>query len=813
MPRRKRNHFKKPCRVVGAFDTETSTYRPHKDLRSLPVCYQLCYTNGVSVEDIEDFHALDVKVYRFQSQLISAFSPIIRDGLQNDYTPVIAVHNLGYDLRFLMDYLEFCANEGYNITCCFKSSIKPLSVTINRGYEPILILWDTLTFSGMSLENMGLQCGHAKAVGDWNHNIQRHPETNLTESELNYACEDCRALLAWLSFWCKLNPDIPPYMLAKRVLTKTSVVRYKCREIASRLKIPTGGKRASTVYNDYLNTCYQELPTNEQSYNLMIRATSAGWTFTASRGAGVAWDNVFKYDANSMHPSHMVSHYYPRSFEIVTDREKMHFILSTCFAQTVENILNAWEKPFPFAFNARVKFSNIRLKQNSIFFRDGIALHGRGLFSNYETRFADLDDEASNREFNAINDAGYNNYASNPSYLFGKLIAADELIITLNEINAWVHFQVYEWDSFDVLEMSASANFKRPPTYVYVCVSEMLKRKSTVKRMMKGEVLEREKWIPESAYTAIYEDSESATAKAYYMSVKADLNSLYGMFATNEFKESIIYDDYENTFCYDGKRGIANAPKKPKAWYQFGMRIAAFSRLQQCIALMLLDDANLIHCTINGDTDSLAFQGKETCTHDEVAFALAPLHDAISRSIEFCAGNVHHVSTLDFLGLGQYTIDCEPDLYCAVANKRYAYLTDNKTVIHVASAGVPTRSIRRALSYELENDVSFSEAVIKTLGYEVSYEGILSGTKARSIPEWNERLNTPFIVEDYNGDLYEYPANTCTGIALVNTSKQLGAGFDSDYAWVCSNAGILPISARHYELVTDDNDNEIIGVW
>ena len=765
------------------------------------------------MEQVEDFAALDVKVYRYQRQLTSAFVPIIKDGIKNDYTPVIAVHNLAYDLRFLMDYLAFCAYEGYNITCCFKSSIKPLSVTINKGYEPILMFWDTLTFSGMSLENMGLQCGHVKAVGEWDYNKKRHPDTDLNEHELNYACEDCRALLAWLSFWCKLNPDIPPYMLAKRVLTKTSVVRYKCREIASRLKIPTGRKRASTVYNDYLNTCYQELPQDEKTYNLMIRATSAGWTFTASRGAGVSWDNVFKYDANSMHPSHMVSHYYPRTFEIVTDREKMRFILSTCFAQNVENILSAWEKPFPFAFNARVRFTNVRLKQDSIFSRDGVALHGRGLFSNYETRFADLDDEASNREFNAINDSGYKNLVSKPSYLFGKLIAADEMIITLNEINAWVHFQVYDFDNYEVLEMSASANFKRPPTYVYVCVSEMLKRKSIVKDMMKGADIDKPEWMPDNAYEAIYNDKKSSTAKAYYMSVKADLNSLYGMFATNEFKESIIYDNNNNDFKYNGVRGIANAPKKPKAWYQFGMRIAAYSRLQQCIALILLDNAKLIHCTINGDTDSLAFQGNTTCTHDEVAFALAPLHDAISRSIEFCTGNVHHVSASDFIGLGQYTIDCEPDLYCAVANKRYAYLTDNKTVIHVASAGVPTRSIRRALEYELDNGVSFSESVIKTLGYEVSYEGVLSGTKARSIPEWNERLNTPYIVEDYKGDLYEYPANTCTGIALVDTSKELGRGFEADYAWVCSNAGILPISERHYELVTDENDNTKIGVW
>lgn len=808
----------KPARIVAALDTETHTIKVGDVLRSLPVCYQICYTGGPSVTEVEDIGALPVEIIREQDELAPALVPIVRDGMHGAYLPVVAVHNLGYDLRFLMDYLDVAYEGDYVIDCCFKSSLKPLTVTVKRGRDPLICFWDTLAFSGMSLARMGEQCGCAKQTGKWDYQRARHAGTALDESEMLYASEDCHVLLTWLKFWISLNPEVPERALARRVLTKTSVVRYKCRDIAARLTIPVSRGRADTAYNDYLRTCKNELPEDEASYSLMIRSTSAGWTFTASRGAGRAWDRVLKYDAVSMHPSHMVSHYYPRRFERVTDPGKRQFVFYTCCGMPVEKVLAQWARPFPFAFNARVRFTGLRLRPGTVFERDGVALHGTGLFSDYQNRFADLDDESSNMEFNRINANGYANYTLGGLYLFGKLIAADTCVISLNEINAWVHSRVYTWETCEVLDMTATANFRKVPAYIPICVSEMLERKQTVKRLMHGEALERPEWMPANAYDQIRADPHAQASKDYYGLVKADLNSLYGMFATNEFKETIVYNGLENTFDYDGVHGFANAPERPKAWYNFGMRVAAFSRLQQCIALELVYDMGLAECVVNGDTDSFAFQSAPGVTHADLMETLEPLHDAIARSIEIC-GNAYHVDVAGFAGLGAYEVDCEPDLYCAVANKRYAYLYDNRAHLHVASAGVPTASIRRALTYEMQGGCGFSEATIKAMGYEVEYVGALSGTKVRAIPRWGERLGCSLMVEDHAGELYEYPPETCVGIALTNTSKALGVGFDADYQWCCANAGILPSSPRHYEMVwTGELDEageklESLEVW
>ena len=801
---------KTPSRVVAVFDTETVTVEHSEKLSSIAVTFQLGWRGGADLTK-EELRPCDCKIERTQEKLFSMFAPIVIHGAKNGYTPVIAVHNLAYDLRYLMNWLGDVFADGYQVTCCFKSSIKPLTVSIESHGRKLLTFWDTLTFSGMSLEKMGVQANCAKLVGSWDYAKTRNAKTPLTDDEKAYAIGDLLTLAAWLRWYASISPEVNTNALGHMILTKTSVVRYKTRNISSGLfkKCPYG--RVS-IWQEFTRTCKAELPKSETDYKLMIRATSAGWTFTAMRGAGVAFEHVKKRDATSMHPSHMVSHKYPLGFQMLDDPNKREFVFSTICGTSVEKVIRHWEQPFPYAFNARVRFTKIRPKANTVFERDGVMLHGTGLFRNYESRFADLDDERSNREFNFINDSGYNNAAIGATYAFGKLVYAEELVISLNEINAWVHAQVYDWDTCTVLEMSATGDFHIPPDHVFVSVATMLERKKLVKDLMSGAELEKPPWMPESAYNALCSEPDSDAAKDYYGLVKADLNSLYGMFATNEMRQSIAYIDGENTFDYEGMSGFDNMPAKPKAWYQFGMRVAAFSRLQQCVAMILLERGGAVSCMVNGDTDSLAFESFDYVTDSDIDEILLPMHTAIARSIDFCA-RTYHVKGKPYTGLGVYTVDCTPTLYCAVANKRYAYI-DDKMHVKVASAGVPIRSVRAALEYELANGMPFNKAVIATLGYDVEFVGKISGTKARRIPEWGETLGESLTVTDWQGNAHVYEPDTCVGLALTDTSKILGQGFAGDYAICCENAGIMLMEPRHYEgRILESGDVEIIGKW
>lgn len=796
---------KPDTRVVAVFDSETVNYDDAQV--SLPVCYQLGMSNWAPVEELTE-ECISTEIYRVIAPVYTAFDNIAAMGRSAGVVPVVAVHNLAYDIHFLMNYFADKATNGCKVECCFKSSIKPLSVTISDDAGALIIFWDTLTFSGKSLAKMGRECGCLKATGDWDYEKTRTAVTPLTEQERFYATQDVIVPFMWLKWWAALNKDVPTNDFGRGILTKTSVVRYKCKTMGGEEYYRVNnGKRKMSLYRGYMRVCANQLPKTPEDYALMVRSTSAGWTFTASNAAGATWHNVRKYDAASMHPSHMVSHRYPLDFEMVSNRDNAQMIFNRCIETPLNKVLDQWTRPFDYAFNARVRFANIRPKAGTVYERDGVMLHGSALFADYAPSFADLDDEASADEFNRINADGYANIAVNPVYSFGKLVTADEIIVSLNELNAWVHSRVYDWDDCEVLSMSASGRFLAPPDYVVMAVTAMLERKKCVKDAMHGAMPDGcPEWMPEHVYALLAAgetDKTNETVKAFYQSVKADLNSLYGMFATNEARRSVEYFEDEGDFRYTDAAGFEKLPENPKAWYNFGLRIAAWSRVQQTVAMELMDGCGYVQTLINGDTDSFAFECVEGVTDEDIAAALRPLHTSIERGKTIITNRYAPGSAL-YSGLGLYEVDCEPIEYCAVANKRYAYTSDDggEVNIHTASAGVPVASVRMAVTYELDNGAGFSEAVIKAAGYYACYVGDASGTKYKRSPAFCDRLVHPVTVKDYTGLKYTYPAGSQVGIYLRETDKALGAGFDDDYATCCANAGIGSTPApRAYEII------------
>ena len=697
----------------------------------------------------------------------------MRIGGENSYTPVVMIHNMAFDLHFIMPYIKRCVEDGMEVECCFKSAVKPLVIRLMDGDDAVMVFWDTLTFSGKGLGRMGDECGFAKLTGEWDYSLIRHAETELTDEERAYAEVDTVVPFVWLSSWLRLNPEVPENKLGWPIMTKTSVVRYKCKQLGMSRRVGD-----SNAYDLYLERCLEELPASREDYNLMIKATAAGWTFTSGENAGRAVGDICKYDATSMHPSHMVSHDYPVSFSIVSKS-----FGDACFKEvcdmTVSHIIENWEQPFKHAFNARFMFMNLRPRKGSVFAEQDVMLHGQGLFAE---QYIDVEDDSvtSAMERAAVDAEGYKDTAVNPKFSFGKLVSADMAFITLNEVNAWVHAQVYEWDAVQCMACSAADLFTKPPLYVYISVAEMLKRKKVVKDAMHGELSEVDSssWIPEHVKGALRAGDGDDTVKAFYAQVKSDLNSLYGMFATNECRQQIVFDG--EGFVYDDARGFENLPDKPKAWYNFGMRIASWSRMQQAAAIMMLHDAGVLVSLVNGDTDSFAFEGDSSRVMD----TLQPLHDAIG-----CAIRSHCAGVYDdcFKGLGEYMVDCEPDVYCAVANKRYAYIQGG--CIHVASAGLPNRSAEYAIEQEMLSGATFARAVVDALGYNAVYSPELSGMKYKVNPEYGEELHMPYGIEDCNGTYYEYPAGTPLGIYLADSCKELGVGFADDYRKCLENCG------------------------
>ena len=196
---------RRPYRIIGAFDTETTNIDDATGLYAFPVCYQLgvldCPVTDIEPDNVKE--RCNVSIYRDAADFYMALDGIAGT---SEYVPVLCCHNLAFDMYALAPYLQ-----DRDVKVLAKSKRKPITFTVlDDAGKPALVLWDTLVFSQQSLERMGEDCGYAKASGKWDYHLTRTPKTPLTADELTYAKDDIYALMCWISWWLARNPEIGP---------------------------------------------------------------------------------------------------------------------------------------------------------------------------------------------------------------------------------------------------------------------------------------------------------------------------------------------------------------------------------------------------------------------------------------------------------------------------------------------------------------------------------------------------------------------------------------------------------------------------
>ena len=159
----------------------------------------------------------------------------------------------------------------------------------------------------------------------------------------------------------------------------------------------------------------------------------------------------------------------------------------------------------------------------------------------------------------------------------------------------------------------------------------------------------------------------SGDVEATYLSLKADLNAIFGISASNQYRRDTVlsHDGVE----YVGEFGICNAPKNPKVWYQFGQRIVGWSRIAQICALELVKP--YAKRVINGDTDSI----KIVCRKDDltkISSNLEKLANAIDKGKDIVCSRVKRAYPKyydELKYIGHYVHEFSADRFCASWNK------------------------------------------------------------------------------------------------------------------------------------------------
>ncbi len=760
---------RKLYRIIGAYDSETTNLDLSGEKIAFPILHQLGILDGTPLEEV-DAHNVEqvthIELYRHSVDLYSRLDEIVE--ADSAYVPVILCHNLSFDMYGLSPWLS-----RHDVRVLAKSARKPITFTVNgESGKPALVIWDTLIFTQQGLERMGVDCGYEKGVGEWDYDLIRTPDTPLTPDELDYAKRDIYTLLAWFGWWIRRNPDIEPSRLGLNVVTKTGIVRERRRVRFDKLK---GNGQKQNVGRYWLYRNRSEAPKSDDELFTMLACTRGGFTFCASKSASVPYDVsasddvILGYDATSQHPAQLVSHKYPINFK-ERSREVLELAFEVVGKVPLARILKMWVKPFPVAFNACFEFENLRPKPGTVFEKFGIYPIASARYKTEEQRRQDENNGDKAAYDNYLEQRSYCDTCVNAKSAFGKLISADYARLYITELTAWEIHQCYEWDSVRAIHGYETGRFIRPSDMEVISTMQFYKAKNAYKvardeyystqTITNGEELKELGIAPAIVYSMESGSLSSGDVEATYLSLKADLNAIFGINASNEYRRDTVLSS--SGIEYQGEFGICNQPKNPKVWYQFGQRIVAWSRIAQMCVMQLVEP--YAKAIINGDTDSIKILVSESDRAD-IDNALKRLHDGIDKAKDDICSRVRYAypryyDSLD--EIGHYVCEFAVDRFCASWNKAYCTQSpgkDGKRRFAFTLAGIPTR--RRESKNQCFIGIngladrlyalgwSYGQICNLLLGYNVTYANDVIRLNARKFPEWNTCAFTQVV--DYMG--------------------------------------------------------------
>ena len=364
--------------------------------------------------------------------------------------------------------------------------------------------------------------------------------------------------------------------------------------------------------NSYRNKVYRAINTDPHVYNLLVKAFQGGYTHANYYFTDMVLKNVKSFDFTSSYPYVMVTHRYP-----ATEFKK-------CYIKNKDEMINE------FAYLLVIKFKNIKSKY--------------------------LNNFISASKCEEIKNARYDN---------GRIISADEFIMTITDIDFRLYLESYEFE-YEILESYFSKYNYLPKQFINFILEKYVNK--TKYKNVDGKELE-------------------------YNLEKAKFNSLYGMSVTNTIRNKVSFDGknwLEEEMTNDEiQSALLNEKKKCFLSFAYGVWVTAYARNNLLKNVMKLDEYTA-YC----DTDSL----KATQGFDENI--IKEYNEFVKRKINFVSKildiPIEKFEPTDSVGnkhmLGLFESDGIYDEFITQGAKKYAVKIGDK--IKITVAGVPKKGAK-----------------------------------------------------------------------------------------------------------------------
>lgn len=785
-------------RVAASFDTETSNVMIGGEWHAFPVLYQFGDLRDVDIGSYE-LGMETPRFFRTEKRALAFIETLVGWGMDEGCIPVVCGYNLMFDLQSLIYELR----QEYEMEVCAQSATHVYTLDLMLDGRKVLRFWDTFYLEMGGLAAMGETCGLPKLAGDWDYDLVRTPDTPLTDEELGYALRDVQVIPAYLRYVLDANAWAKPDMLGNKILTKTSIVRQMGQREIAKIKFEKANGKRLTVGWAFMKTCKQELPANWETYGIRRACFRGGLTFTAGKLAMRPHPNVWSFDVTSMHHAFINGRKTPVRFREFAP-QILDGILNNIRKLTIEKVLESYDRPFDYAFDACVRIEGIRLRRGTPFERWGIACLAESKFRRSANGFATMNQRGIRAE-EYLKANGFCDVADNATFAFSKLVSADAVNVFLNEHEWWCVCQVYEFDSYEVLFGEATMNFRTPPDYITLQSNILFARKNDAKVINNSyeEGVPYDREIPASIPSGIADELRAGTMSAkffeswYSSTVKGSFNSIYGTQAQDIYKPDMVVDedaeiDTDDASIVRPENWEEHQPGQCKVLYTYGSRIVAGSRMHLVIAMELIARGVPDARVLGGDTDSLKISTKESSDGD-ILRALEPLHVAVRRAIDVTQRRVRELYpelASDLAHIGEF--DCEglSERHVELWNKCRVY--QKHGTYHVTCAGLS----RPRGAYTIEdflNDYAGDDfsRVLDAMGYNVYIPHEICHSLQRTSPRPSDVVDAD--VTDHMGETHHVHAHEA--VCLYPQGRWIGestAGVNSENLRYMRRSGTQP---------------------
>lgn len=454
---------------------------------------------------------------RTWEEAIEAFQTISEYYLTSkDNRIIFYVHNLSYEFQFFR-----CRFEWEKV---FALSEREVAYALtNNGIE----FRCSYILSGYKLAKLGDQCVNypiQKMVGDLDYSKMRHSKTPLTPKEWKYIYHDGLVVVSYIQQCIERENN----NITNIPLTKTGYVRRYCRNMC----LYDGSHRKNT--NKYLQ--YQKIIksltiSSVEEYKQLKRAYIGAHTHANPLAVGIEFFNVFSVDFTSSYPYVMLS-----------------------------------SNNFPMSKGVRIKINSMEEFLDNI---EHYCCIFDITFYNIESTTPFEHVIPSSKCYEKVNALCDN----------GKIVKADKISMSLNEVDFKTFSHFYKWDSIGI------RNFRRYykgylPKNLILAILHLYKNKTELKGIA-------EKFLE-------------------YMAAKGDLNSVYGASVTDICRDEITYENNQWGSLepeYEKLIKKYNLSKNRFLYYIWGLYVTSIAKSNLLVSGVL----ELKYDYLYSDTDSMKF--------------------------------------------------------------------------------------------------------------------------------------------------------------------------------------------------------------